>query len=347
MIQGKTPEITIKFSSVPELPTEGKKVTVEILSENGIKVKAELNRKTLKKQVAKMEESENWVGAMSGKIKSLSPEGMIELESAGIQIFEKKNTNREAKSEGSSPAQEAKSSSAADSDKIKSESAEKKEEKESSTEKKQNEKPIFQAVGIIEGAVESIDNKLKVSIGAESYDLKFIPGHKKRQWSKLEQEIEEKGSCSKTMMVYPQSNINKKGEVKMSFALSSVRTAEKSNSNLELIAGEFKLAGLWQYPPKWNSPCISIRRNWEEGFVSYLEKIEEKQKAYILRANYLPVDWSNPPTEALKYSAETVAAGKKADFVSVKARFESEENKFKVVEVLAEPTQTIPRYLKA
>ncbi len=63
MIQGRTPEITIKFNSLPELPTEGKKVTLEILAENGIKVKAELNRKTLKKQVAKISEYENWIGA--------------------------------------------------------------------------------------------------------------------------------------------------------------------------------------------------------------------------------------------------------------------------------------------
>ena len=162
--------------------------------------------------------------------------------------------------------------------------------------KNQNEKPIFQAVGIIEGAVESSDNKLKVSIGAERYDLKFVPGQKKRQWSKLKQEIEEKGSSLKTMMVYPQANLNKKGEVKITFALSSVRKAEKSNNGLDLRAGEFKLAGLWQYPPKGNTACITIRRNWEQGFVSYLEKIDEKQKAYLLRPNHLPVDWSNPPT---------------------------------------------------
>ncbi len=88
MIQGKTPEITIKFSSLPELPTEGKKVTLEILSENNLKIKAELNRKTLKKQVSKMEEYENWIGAMSGKIKNIAPGGIVELESAGIQVFE-------------------------------------------------------------------------------------------------------------------------------------------------------------------------------------------------------------------------------------------------------------------
>ena len=106
MIQGKTPEITIKFSSLPELPTEGKKVTVEILSENNLKIKAELNRKTLKKQVSKMEEYENWIGAMSGKIKTIAPGGIVELESAGIQVFEVKAKDSEAKSERFSQAQE-------------------------------------------------------------------------------------------------------------------------------------------------------------------------------------------------------------------------------------------------
>ena len=106
MIQGKTPEITIKFSSLPELPTEGKKVTLEILSENNLRIKAELNRKTLKKQVSKMEEYSNWIGAMSGKIKSIAPGGIVELESAGIQIFEVKAKDSEAKSERSSQAQE-------------------------------------------------------------------------------------------------------------------------------------------------------------------------------------------------------------------------------------------------
>ncbi len=90
MITGRIPEITIKFSEQPELPTEGKKVTVEIQGENNVTVKAEVNRKTLKKQVAKMDEFEEWVGALSGKIKSISADGVIELEGAGLQVFEKK-----------------------------------------------------------------------------------------------------------------------------------------------------------------------------------------------------------------------------------------------------------------
>lgn len=90
MIQGRIPEITIKFSDKPDLPTEGKKVTLEIQGENNVTIKAEVNRKTLKKQVAKMDEYEEWVGALSGKIKHISTDGVVELEGAGLQVFEKK-----------------------------------------------------------------------------------------------------------------------------------------------------------------------------------------------------------------------------------------------------------------
>ena len=90
MIQGRIPEVTIKFNEKPDLPTEGKKVTLEIQGENNVTVKAEVNRKTLKKQVAKMDEFEDSVGALSGKIKSVSADGVIELEGAGLQVFEKK-----------------------------------------------------------------------------------------------------------------------------------------------------------------------------------------------------------------------------------------------------------------
>ena len=90
MVQGRTPEITVKFTQRIELPAEGKKVSIEVQGENDIRVKAMVNRKTLKKQVAKMDEFEDWVGALSGKIAQIGSDGVIELESAGVQVFEKK-----------------------------------------------------------------------------------------------------------------------------------------------------------------------------------------------------------------------------------------------------------------
>lgn len=90
MIQGRIPEITVKFTEKPFLPTEGKKALVEIQAENGVTIRAEVNRKTLRKQVEKMDLFADWVGALSGKVKSISPSGEVELESAGVTVFEKK-----------------------------------------------------------------------------------------------------------------------------------------------------------------------------------------------------------------------------------------------------------------
>lgn len=90
MVKGRTPEITIKFNEKIDLPSKRPKVPIEVQGENNIKIRAMLNYKTLKKQVAKMEEYEEWVGALSGRITNISPDGIVELEAAGIQVFEKK-----------------------------------------------------------------------------------------------------------------------------------------------------------------------------------------------------------------------------------------------------------------
>ncbi len=89
-IPGRAPEVVIKFNEKPELPAAGKKVPLTVEGENGIKVLANLNRKTLKKQVEKMDSFADWIAALSGKTLSLSSEGLIELDAAGLQVFEKK-----------------------------------------------------------------------------------------------------------------------------------------------------------------------------------------------------------------------------------------------------------------
>ncbi len=90
MINGRQPEITVKFNERPDVPAQGKKVTLQVTGENGIVVKAELNRKTLAKQVEKMDSFADWVAALSGKIAKVSPDGVVTLEKAGVQVFEKK-----------------------------------------------------------------------------------------------------------------------------------------------------------------------------------------------------------------------------------------------------------------
>ena len=95
MLEGKVPEVTIKFSQKPEIPSEGKTVTLQIKGENGISVRAEIARKNLSKQIEKMESFEEWVAALSGKMVEIAPDGVIELEGAGINVFEKKSKEAE------------------------------------------------------------------------------------------------------------------------------------------------------------------------------------------------------------------------------------------------------------
>ena len=64
MINGRIPELTIKFTErLQNIPTEGKKVTIEVKGENDIAIKAQVNRKSLKKVVTKIDTWENWVAA--------------------------------------------------------------------------------------------------------------------------------------------------------------------------------------------------------------------------------------------------------------------------------------------
>jgi len=90
MITGKQAEITVKFTTRPELPEVGKTVTLEITTEQGFTVRANVNRKTFKKQVEKMDTFADWIAALSGKISRIDPNGVIELETASVAVFEKK-----------------------------------------------------------------------------------------------------------------------------------------------------------------------------------------------------------------------------------------------------------------
>jgi putative ubiquitin-RnfH superfamily antitoxin RatB of RatAB toxin-antitoxin module len=100
MIPGKQPEMTVKFTTRPELPEQGKTVILEVTGDNGITLRATLNRKTLAKQVQKMDSFADWVAALSGKVARLSADGTIELDAASVTVFEKKSKTTEPVSDG-------------------------------------------------------------------------------------------------------------------------------------------------------------------------------------------------------------------------------------------------------
>ena len=364
MIQGRTPEITIKFSEKPELPTEGKKVTITIQGENKIVVKAEMNRKTLNKQVSKMDEYENWVGAMSGKLKGISPEGIVELESVGLQVFElkakeisnsgSKDTSTQTKKDPSGVAKSEQANSRVESSQSgkssEGNSAQKKKGTESSTEKNQTPEAIFQAVGVIKGLVVYRDEQLKIQIEEQEYGLLSAPlKEKKKKFEGLKAEIKEKGSSEKVLVVYPSVNYFKEGEEQRRAVLFRVVSIKEVKTDVvtwnELKEREFRLSGTWQYIG--SQRAVTICRNWSESLEKYLEKASKQQKGKMLKPSHLPMEWSDAPVEAFRYVQELEAETKKPYFVSVKAVFEPGLERFKVIEQLAQPSQKMPRYLSA
>ena len=112
----------------------------------------------------------------------------------------------------------------------------------------------------------------------------------------------------------------------------------------ELKEREFKLSGTWQYIGEQRA--MAIWRNWSESLEKYLEKASKQQKEKMLKPSYLPMEWSDAPMEAFRFQ-EFLAKNKKPYFVSVKAVFEPGLDQFKVIEQLAKPSHSIPRYLSA
>ena len=81
-------EVSVKFNEKPgSTLAEDGKVNIEIEC-NGKKVRAGLKAKSWRKASALMDQYPIWVACVSGKMAAMDAAGM-ELEGAGIQVFEK------------------------------------------------------------------------------------------------------------------------------------------------------------------------------------------------------------------------------------------------------------------
>ena len=223
---------------------------------------------------------------------------------------------------------------------------------ESKEQKEPRPKEIFQGIGVIKGLVVYGDGKLKIQMEEKKYEI-YTGGHpeKKKKFEALKQEIQAQGSSEQVVVVNPQVHYFKKGEEgsrRVSFRVVSSQKANAFKVNWhELREREFKLSGLWQYIPRCSEPCLTIRRNWSASLEKEVERMTRLELIELLKPAHLPIEWSDAPVEAFRYSPELEQEGKKAWFVRVKAVFVPEFDKFKVIEQLGEPTLERPRYLSA
>lgn len=211
---------------------------------------------------------------------------------------------------------------------------------------KHQKKHFFQSIGLITGRVSCSTKGLIIKIEGRKYQLRFAPSwHQKRRFEELKAEIAEQGATEKSLIVYPQIlPVKENYEVrKVNFVLVDAKNLHHWK---ELEAGEFLMAGIWEYIPQSSITSITIRRNENPDLKKLVKKLHKVPRKKITQPKYIPCEWSEAEVKPFRYSEEEGKKAPKRYFVKVKTLFMPESNSFKVREQLAKPTRNIPSYIK-
>jgi len=211
---------------------------------------------------------------------------------------------------------------------------------------------IFQAVGIVTGAVNlgGENSKNTVTIAGSTYPL-FYLNHKRKAFDALKTEIEATGNPQQRLVVYPRAIHfpSKERSHEIAFQLVGFDKGQQAKQGVsgELLDFEFKLAGLWQFIPVCRVPCISIFRNFSRERLDYIKQAEPAKKMKFLKASHLPLLWKDAPCKPFRFNPKAEGEQGHPAFVSLKAKFLPQRHVFGFVEQLALPQETAPKFLKA
>ena len=209
---------------------------------------------------------------------------------------------------------------------------------------------IFQAVGVIIGKVNFInENQSTVIIGRKEYPLFYIP-RKQRAFEALKKEIEASASPTQRLIVYPKAiHFPRKDQLsQLAFQLVGFDKGREAEAvSKELQDMEFKLSGLWQFIPVCPTPCISVFRNFTKERLEYIKTADPTKKVKFMKASHLPLLWKDAPVRPFRFNPKATHDQGHPAFVEIKAKFLPARDVFGFVEQLAEPTETAPKFLKA
>lgn len=83
-------DLTLKFSTVPQVrEVAGGRAEFELTAANGVVFTVNIKGKSWRKAEASMQEYDNWVAAVGGKLGNPTKSG-FEVDGAGLQVYEKK-----------------------------------------------------------------------------------------------------------------------------------------------------------------------------------------------------------------------------------------------------------------
>ena len=204
------------------------------------------------------------------------------------------------------------------------------------------EPTMFQAVGALIATPSLQDNLLTVAINGGKYDLFYVQGFRRQAHTRLKEELEKNGSEPMFLRLYPNAKFSKSLEKPLlSFLLVNFsRDCEKIND--EPIG--FVLRGIWQYITQYESPVISIYRNYCPPQLEFFNKLNSQQQVYFTQPHHIPVVW-DAPIEPFKFNQQAKKGSQMPRyFVEVRATFK--DGVYVVEEMLSEPTLKIPKFIK-
>lgn len=209
---------------------------------------------------------------------------------------------------------------------------------------------IFQAVGVITGKVNFInENQNTVTVGRKEYPLFYIP-RKQRAFEALKKEIEASASPTQRLIVYPKAiHFPKKDQPsRLAFQLVGFDKGRETEAvSGELQDMEFKLSGLWQFIPVCPTPCISVFRNFTKERLEYIKTADPTKKVKFMKASHLPLLWKDAPVRPFRFNPKATFDQGHPAFVEIKAKFLPARDVFGFIEQLAEPSEIAPKFLKA
>ncbi len=222
-------------------------------------------------------------------------------------------------------------------------------------------KVLFSAVGIIRGEVtiDEEENQHTIKFGGKTYPL-FYARKNYTAFTGLKKEIEASGDplCgselrsarNKRLIVYPKfTHFPKKEQPpRVGFQLVGFDKGGGEGVTQELQDNEFKICGLWQFIPVCRQPCISIFRNFTRERLDYIKQAETQSKVNFMKASHLPILWRDGPVKPFRFNPKLKKEEQaKVYFVEIKAKFLPQRDCFGFSEMLGEPLEKLPKFLKA
>lgn len=221
--------------------------------------------------------------------------------------------------------------------------------KESHWEQPSNTSTIFQAIGVITGAVKAAFMNLTITINGNEYQLERQPHTRnKKAYDKLFDKIVEEGTQTLSLTVYPKVTLFSKDKpCKISFCLVRLTNVNiiGVGETYQIEDFEFRLCGIWQYPKRCDIPCISIFKNFDKNRNELVKKLSNNQKIAFMKESHIPVIWESPTSLPFQYNPNKQKQASRP-FVQIKARFIPEQNLFEFISEYSAPTTNIPEYFR-